>query len=80
MPIEPSVKYPYGMEKIKNFVVLVPALLFIYCGGTILNTSIIDLYYAKPIEAEIMGLSSVGAYIISLGIETGIIFKNLSDS
>lgn len=42
--MHPSIKYPYGMEKIKNFVVLVPAFLFIYSGGHIVYDCFYDLW------------------------------------
>lgn len=33
LPIAPSIKYPYGTEKIKNVVVIIPAVLFLFFGG-----------------------------------------------
>lgn len=37
LPVSPSLKYPYGMEKVKNCVVLIPAVLFVYCGFDLLH-------------------------------------------
>lgn len=41
----PNEKYPYGIEKLKNIVVLIPSILFVYLGSEILvesATSFID--------------------------------------
>ena len=78
--MHPSIKYPYGMEKIKNFVVLVPAFLFIYCGGHIVYDCFYDLWQMKPPESEHTGFVSLACYFASLGVETGVIFKNIQDS
>lgn len=68
------------MEKIKNFVALIPAVLFVYCGGTIYYNSTIDFFNNAVIHNEITNNHSLGVYVISLFIETGVIFKNMLDS
>lgn len=39
----PTKTYPYGLEKLKNLVVLVPSLLFFYFGGSILSENVMNL-------------------------------------
>jgi len=69
------------MEKIKNFVVLLPAFLFIYCGGTTLYSGFFEMYYQNfTLEPEHSTFSSILVYLVSLGVETGVIFKNIMDS
>ncbi len=42
--VDPSQKYPYGKEKMKNFVVLIPAFLFFYFGSETIYHAIHDYY------------------------------------
>jgi divalent metal cation (Fe/Co/Zn/Cd) transporter len=44
MNLSPSKKYPYGIEKVKNMVVLIPALLFLYFGFEIQYECIVKIY------------------------------------
>lgn len=68
------------MEKIKNFVALIPAVLFVYCGGMIYYNSTMDFLYNNAIHNEFTNNHSIGVYFISLTIEIGVIFKNIMDS
>ena len=68
------------MEKIKNFVALIPALLFVYCSGHIYYSSTIDLLNNISMHNEIESNHSLGAYLLSLIVEVGVIFKNIKDS
>ena len=79
--MNPSKKYPYGMEKIKNFVVLIPAFMFIYCGGATLYSGLSEMYYQNfTIEPDHSSMSSIVIYFLSLGVESFVIFKNILDS
>ena len=71
------------MEKVKNMVVLVPAGLFIYSGGSICIDSGISVWNGDLIglgEEVGNGMASVGLFIISLGVETSVIFYNILDA
>ena len=83
MPIAPSIKYPYGMEKIKNVVVIIPAALFLFFGGQILYENANNiLFYNTALIHHSGNESAVSTllYIASITVETLIIRKNVLDA
>jgi solute carrier family 30 (zinc transporter), member 9 len=83
MPIAPSIKYPYGMEKIKNVVVIIPAALFLFFGGQILYENAINLLFYNTAVIHHSGNESFVStllYLASITVETLIIRKNVLDA
>jgi zinc transporter 9 len=68
------------MEKIKNFVALIPAVLFLYCGGHIYYESTLDLLNNNFGHSEATNNHSLTAYMLSMGVETAVVFRNMKDS
>ena len=67
------------MEKIKNFVALIPALLFLYCGGHIYYDSTLDFLNHKFQNGE-NGGESLTAYLLSMAVEVAVVFRNMKDT
>lgn len=44
MNLKPSKEYPYGIEKIKNMVVMIPAVLFLVFGVETLYMAFLELW------------------------------------
>ena len=68
------------MEKIKNFVALIPGLLFLYCGGHIYYDSTLDFLNHKNTNGERQGGESLTAYLLSMAVEIAVVFRNMKDT
>jgi zinc transporter 9 len=68
------------MEKIKNFVALIPGLLFLYCGGHIYYDSTLDFLTLKNTNGEMHGGESLTAYLLSMAVEIAVVFRNMKDT
>lgn len=42
--VRPTKEYPYGLDKIKNIIVMIPASLFLVCGGETIFHSFRDFF------------------------------------
>jgi zinc transporter 9 len=75
--LEPSKRYPYGLEKFKNLVCCLPALFFIYIG----LENIIEALSSEAVHAE-GGVSwnSHAFYVASLSLESFVILNNVRDA
>ena len=47
MNLKPSKEYPYGMEKMKNMVVMIPAVLFLVFGVETIWTAFQELWFSE---------------------------------
>jgi hypothetical protein len=68
------------MEKIKNFVALIPGLLILYCGGHIYYNSTLDFLTLKNINNEIHRGERLTAYLLSIAFEISVVFRNMKDT
>lgn len=73
--------FTLGLGKINNIVVLIPAILFIYFGSSIIFQSYLDFFFAA--ENTVHHKSSyiaVLSYIISMLVEIRIVSMNIVDA
>lgn len=85
MPIAPSLKYPYGMEKIRHAAVLFPAALFLYFGVQIFYEALLttgtgalaDIHSVAIPQGETYATL---LYLASIGVEVGVIASNAHDA
>ncbi|KRW99004.1 hypothetical protein PPERSA_11605 [Pseudocohnilembus persalinus] len=83
IPVGPSLKYPYGIEKLKNTVVLIPAVLFMTMGGELLIDQFQALFFfsGTAIHASTNeNYYSMLLYMASIGVEMTVIYKNMMDA
>ena len=52
MNLKPSKEYPYGMEKVKNVVVMIPAVLFFVFGIETLYSAFVELITSAGVVEE----------------------------
>lgn len=57
MFIGPNKRFPYGIEKVKHMIAIIPSTLFFYFGSTITYESIVNFYNYNDFVGEIHGSS-----------------------
>ncbi|CAD8088241.1 unnamed protein product [Paramecium primaurelia] len=77
----PNKQFPYGIEKVKHLVALIPSALFLYFGASISYESFLNIYNYGHYVGEIHGNAwGLALYLLSIGIETSVVFKNIRDA
>lgn len=72
----PNEKYPYGIEKLKNIVVLLPSILFVFLGSEILVESLSRFF--EHSEEVSSNFSLTSAMVRAITLMKSSIFKALS--